>query len=963
MTRRLPVLLGLLFALSAGGQTVPRARDFRTICDTLSCRLERRTSVHGAISVTRVTRNGDALDLTFNADLSYYPWHADDIAWFRAQLAQEWTFSPFRPGRILTNHYELGELATPELRADGNPSDYAFSTGDPRQPAPRFIEEAGARRFPKGMTDRYIALWQSHGRYYDETQDIWTWQRACLFRTVEDMFTPSFVLPYLIPMLENAGAYVMTPRERDTQVLEYIMDNDRAFDGPREGLLRRAGRYSEHGAWSSAGEGFADTQRSYTFADNPFLAGTARQAPCAGAEATASAVWTPEIERRGRHAVYISYKTLPASTTAAHYTVRHLGGETEFIVNQRRGGGTWIYLGTFEFGEGTQGCVTLDNRGGAGEVVTADAVKIGGGTGKLRRGGRVSGSPAFVEGAHYWMQWAGVDSTLTRNWETDYTNDYATRGAWTVMMREQKEIPVDLALAFHTDAGVAPGDSTIGTLAIYTLRSDGEREFSDGRDRIISRTLCDLVQTQVVRDLRLDFDPKWSRRGLWDRSYSEARTAGVPAMILELMSHQNFADMKYGLDPAFRFTVCRAVYKGLLKTLSEFYHCPYVVQPLPPRAFAARLAGNDKVRLSWQPTPDEKEPTAASDGYIVYTRIDGGAFDPGVETTEPVLERAIEPGHIYSFKVVAFNDGGKSFPSEILSVGIPQDSRKAPVLIVNNFDRVSAPARTDTPEYAGFESRLDSGVPYLSDISYIGDMYEFRRSAPYADNAYPGFGASYDDRAGQIVAGNTFDYPFVHGQALMRLGYPFYAMSRDAFCDADEPVFAVDLICGKQARTPGASGTAPERFPVFPRPLIDALRKVTRTGGSLIVSGANIASDLQDDPEAGAFAEEVLGYKLANAFGTRSGCIADMPFSASPNPEIYCVECPDGLKPVGKGAGVWLRYPGSAYAAAVSNQGSNYKTVSLGVPVETVIRPEDRQWILGQALDWIYNGRKPAARH
>ena len=963
MTRRLPaILLGLLLALPLSGQTVPRTRDFRVLCDTLSARLERRTTVHQRLSVTKVTRAGNALDLTFNADLSYYPWHSADVSWFRSELQKEWKFDGFTPGKILTNRYELEELATPILRADGKPSAYAHSAKDPRQAQPRFIEEVGARKFPKGMDDRYIVLWQSHGRYYDEGLDLWTWQRACIHRTVEDMFSQTFVLPYLIPMLENAGAYVMTPRERDTQWREIITDNDRAFDGPREGTLRRSGHYSERGVWGDAGEGFADTKAVYTFSDNPFRNGTARQARCSGGEATASATWTPVIEQRGRYAVYISYKTLPESTRSAHYTVRHLGGETAFTVNQRRGGGTWIYLGTFEFGEGTDGRVTLDNRGPEGSVVTADAVKIGGGMGKLERGGRISGVPASVEGAHYWMQWAGVDTTITRGWETDYTNDYASRGAWTVMMREQKDIPVDLALAFHTDAGVTPSDSTIGTLAIYTLRADGERTFSDGRDRIISRTLCDYVQSQVVQDLRLDFDPKWTRRGLWDRSYSEPRTAGVPAMILELLSHQNFADMKYGLDPAFRFTVGRAVYKGLLKALSEFYHSPYIVQPLPPQAFAARLAGKDSVRLSWRPTPDPKEPTATSAGYTVYTRIDGGGFDRGVETTEPALSLPVEAGHIYSYRVVAWNDGGRSFPSEILSVGIPRGSQRAPVLIVNNFDRVAAPAWVESPGYAGFESRLDTGVPYLNEIGYIGENYEFRRSALYVDNAYPGFGASYDDRAGQIVAGNSFDYPYLHGKSLFRLGYPFCSMSREAFCDIDEPVFAVDLICGKQGRTPTGRGAMSDRFPVFPKPLVDALRKVVQTGGNLLVSGANIASDNEGNAAALAFTEEVLGIKLANPFGTNTGCIADMPFSTGLNPEIYCVERPDGLQAAGKGARAWLRYPGSLYAAAVINQGDNYRTVSLGVPLETVLQEADREWILRGALEYIYGGKKPAGR-
>ena len=963
MTRKpLLLLFGLLLALPVDGQ-VPRTRDFRVVCDTLSARLKRRTMVDYRISVSKIEPQGNTLDITFNNNLSYFPWHASDVEWFRIQLNKEWKWKEYTPGKLITNHYELEELATPVLGSNGRPSNYEFSSDDPRQGHARFIEQVGARRWTKGLSDRYIVVWQSHGRYYDEESDNWIWQRACLHRTVEDMYTQTYVLPFLIPMLENAGAYVMTPRERDTQVREIITDNDPSFRGPREGLMRRVGSYEENGSWSDAGEGFADKKATYTFSDHPFRAGTARQAACSGDEPTATAVWTPRIEQRGRYAVYISYKTLPNSCRAAHYTVHHLGGQTEFTVNQRRGGGTWIYLGTFEFAEGTEGKVVLDNRGIASSVVTADAVKIGGGMGKLERGGRTSGMSASAEGAHYWMQWAGADSTLTRGWETDYTCDYAARGAWTVMMREQKQIPVDLALAFHTDAGVTPNDSTVGTLAIYTLRSDGKREFSDGRDRVISRVLCDYVQTQIVQDLRLDFDSKWSRRGLWDRSYSEPRTAGVPAMILELLSHQNFADMKYGLDPAFRFTVCRAVYKGILKTLSEFYHCSYVVQPLPPRTFAAKLEGTTRVNLSWEPTPDEKEPTAVSAGYIVYTRIDDGAFDAGVETTEPALSLDIEPGHVYSYQVVAFNDGGKSFPSEILSVGVPAGAKgRAPVLIVNNFDRVSAPAWVESPGFAGFESRLDTGVPYLQEIGYIGENYEFRRSALFADNDYPGFGATFDDRAGQIIAGNTFDYPYIHGQALMRLGYPFHSVSRDAFCAADEPAYVVDLICGKQGRTPTGRGEKPDRFTVFPEPLRQALRKVVQTGGNLLVSGSSIASDIQEDPDATAFASEVLGYQLANAFGTNTGCIADMPFSKDLNPDVYCVERPDGLKPAGKNAKVWLRYPGSAYAAAIYSQNGDNKTVCLGVPVETVLKAADREWILGQALDFLYNGKKPATR-
>jgi N-acetylmuramoyl-L-alanine amidase len=957
--RLILILAGLLSVLPLSGQP-PRARDFRTVCDTLAARLKRRTTVDYGLSVTKVQVNGSKLDLTFSNNLSYFPWHEKDVTWFRRELEKEWSWKDYTPGKILTNRYELEELATPVLGSDGKPSDYAFRSADPRQTQARFIERVDARRWLKGLNDRYIMVWQSHGRYYDEGQDEWIWQRAPIHRTVEDMYTQTYVLPFLIPMLENAGAYVMTPRERDTQVREIIADNDPAFSGPREGLMRTRGRYSEYGAWTGAGEGFADARRTYTFSDHPFRAGTARQARCSGVEITAGATWIADIKQRGRYAVYISYKSLPNSCTEAHYTVHHLGGQTEFTVNQQLGGGTWIYLGTFEFAEGAEGRVVLDNRGGSGFVVSADAVKFGGGMGKLERGGRTSGMPASAEGAHYWMQWAGADSTLTRAWETDYTCDYAARGAWTTMMREEKKIPIDLALAFHTDAGLTPNDSTVGTLAIYTLRDDGKRAFSDGRDRVISRVLCDYVQSQVVQDLRLDFDPAWSRRGLWDRSYSEPRTSGVPAMILELLSHQNFADMKYGLDPSFRFTVCRAVYKGILKTLSEFYHTPYVVQPLPPQAFSVRLQDSGHAHLEWKAAEDPKEPTAVTEGYIVYTRIDDGAFDAGVETKEPALTLEIEPGHIYSYKVEAFNAGGKSFPTEILAVGAPAGSRRAPVLIVNNFDRVSAPAWVESPGYAGFESRLDTGVPYLSEIGFIGDNYEFRRSALYVDNDYPGFGASHDDHAGEIIAGNTFDYPYRHGQALMRLGYPFYSMSREAFIENPVPAYAIDLICGKQGRTPTGRGAMPDRYTVFPIAMQNALRRQTEAGANLLVSGANIASDPQGDDAA--FIEQLLGIRLANAFGTNTGLLADMPFSHTLNPDIYCVERPDGFKATGKGARIWLRYPGSSIAAAVCYQAENYSAVSIGVPIETVLRAVDREWLLGQALDYLYNGKKPANR-
>ena len=151
-------------------------------------------------------------------------------------------------------------------------------------------------------------------------------------------------------MLENAGACVLLPRERDVQKYEVLADND------------NAGQYAEEGAWESGGAGFAHLRQVYHTGENPFRDGTTRRVRTVTGGATGRAVWQADIPERGEYAVYVSYESTPESADDAHYTVRHLGGETSFAVNQTMGGGTWIYLGRFPFAAGRQEVVTLSNR-------------------------------------------------------------------------------------------------------------------------------------------------------------------------------------------------------------------------------------------------------------------------------------------------------------------------------------------------------------------------------------------------------------------------------------------------------------------------------------------------------------------------------------------------------------------------------------------------------------------------
>ena len=51
------------------------------------------------------------------------------------------------------------------------------------------------------------------------------------------------------------------------------------------------------------------------------------------------------------------------------------------------------------------------------------------------------------------------------------------------------------------------------------------------------------------------------------------------------------------------------------------------------------------------------------------------------------------------------------------------------------------------------------------------------------DDDNPGFGASRITEAGKLVPGNTFDFPAVHGKALLKEGYAFSSCSSEAFAE------------------------------------------------------------------------------------------------------------------------------------------------------------------------------------
>ena len=532
---------------------------------------------------------------------------------------------------VFTDGHSINELI-PNTYRNGKKDKSRLFTDIHYKDAPWVTRTSRPFEITRGLEGRHIALWQSHGKYYINNKDKWGWQRPRLFCTSEDQFTQSFILPYLIPMLENAGANVFTPRERDTQKQEIIVDNDDNRNTTNSLYLEVKSRKAQ---WEkTALPGFAQQKRIYTEGENPFHDGTARFAQTEKKKNKAFAEWVPDIPETGEYAVYVSYQSLPNSVSDAKYLVFHNGGVAEFKVNQRIGGGTWVYLGTFTFDKGSNdyGMVVLSNESREKGVVCADAVRFGGGMGNIARGGQVSGLPRYLEGARYSAQWAGMPYPVYAGYkgQNDLSDDinvrsrtinYLSGGSVFNPKEPGLGVPLEMSMALHSDAGFRTDDRIVGTLGIYTTYfNDGK--LAAGTNRYASRDLTDLFLTRLQQDIRSTFNADWTRRSMWNRNYSETRLPAVPSTIVELLSHQNFADMRLGHDPKFKFTASRALYKSILQYICTQHNKEYVVQPLPVHNFSVRFGKKkNTLELSWQGVDDPLEPTATPHEYIVYTRI------------------------------------------------------------------------------------------------------------------------------------------------------------------------------------------------------------------------------------------------------------------------------------------------------------------------------------------------------
>ena len=830
-----------------------------------------------------------------------------------------------------------------------------------------------------GLQNRHLSLWASHGRYWDAERG-WKWQRPNLFCTTEDLFTQTIVVPYLIPMLENAGAIVFTPRERDWQQQEIVVDND-----DRHSISYQ--EFVNGKKWKNCDSlGFANLQASYQDGENPFQMGTVRQAKATKRKKNSLVSYQPNFQKEGKYAVYVSYQTLPKSVPDAKYIVYHKGQATEFTVNQRMGGGTWVYLGTFEFDKGCNefNRVVCTNHASRRGVVTTDAVRFGGGMGNIERGGYVSGLPRCLEGARYYAQWAGAPYSVYggRKGKNDYADDINTRsmmtnwlGGGSVYMpaMDGKRVPIELSLALHSDAGYNPdGQSTWGTLAICTTDfNDGM--LNSGISRFASKDFAKALRDNLVEDMTNTFG-SFGKRYLWDRNYSETRLPEVPSAIIEMLSHQSFPDMRIAQDPMGKFTIARSIYKTILRFVSSNHDEPYVVQPLSPNHFSVEVDELGYASLTWNAQLDKTEPTAKPTSYIVYQAEGKGGFDNGTMVRSNIYNVKLEPGKLYNFRVAAVNQGGESFPSETLSA-LYNPTATNKILIVNNFHRLASPQVVDNDSIQGFDFDQDPGVSYGLTAGWSGKqrVFDIHRMGIESSS---GLGYSGNEMIGQFVAGNDFNHTVEHAQAIASGNkYSIASCSSEAILSGRVKMTdyqAVDLINGLERY----DGYTHQYYKTFTPAMQKRIKYYALNGGKLLVSGSYNGSDMQDEEEK-SFMGAILkvNYEptctkfivqdvnpedstiterdsIVTTSPMVSGLGKEFSYYHSLNAKHYAATHPEILKPIGSTAFCAMRYL-TGTSAAVAYRSTSYRTFTMGFPLECISDEKTRYSIMQGILKFL----------
>ena len=111
------------------------------------------------------------------------------------------------------------------------------------------------------------------------------------------------------------------------------------------------------------------------------------------------------------------------------------------------------------------------------------------------------------------------------------------------------------------------------------------------------------------------------------------------------------------------------------------------------------------------------------------------------------------------------------------------------------------------------------------------------------------------------------------------------------------------------------------------------------------------------------FGQEVLKYSFRTDHAVKTGEVRSevksfmsasktFEFTTSYNPEIYNVESPDAIEPVGSSAVTLLRYTENNTSAAIAHNGTT-DIIVFGFPFETITTEKSRARVMQAVLDYF----------
>ena len=438
---------------------------------------------------------------------------------------------------------------------------------------------------------------------------------------------------------------------------------------------------------------------------------------------------------------------------------------------------------------------------------------------------------------------------------------------------------------------------------------------------------------------------------MWDRNYSETRLPAVPSAILETLSHQNFSDMQLGQNPEFRFEMARSVYKTILRFVSSQHGQPCIVSPLTPTNLRVHILDGGVAELAWEATEDPSEPSAHPNGFIVYTK-EAGDFDNGTYIHSTNRYRLqLQPGVLYSFRVAAANRGGRSFASAAVSARWMPDAQQS-VLIVDACHRLSAPAVRCNASEQGFDLDLDPGIDRGKAYRWAGRQLDFRRSRMGIEGE-GGLGWSDDSLTGLLIAGDEGNRIITHAEAIA-------AASNCQIESCDSRALTAGQVDSRHCQLIDVAtalqredGSSRHSGKALTEPLQRLLDEHAKRGGSLLVNGAYVATDLVSASD-NRFLSEVLKCSLAGAYrqpnDTLKGMGTEFYVHHRLNSRHYAAPAMDILQAEAP-AFTTLQYANGT-GAAIAYKGS-HRAVTLGFPIECVKEPTQRTSLMRALLQFL----------